>query len=299
MTRSDRSFLPLGGLSEIASQYRVLLVDAWGTLHDGHTVFDGVNATMIRARAAGLVVVVVTNSPRRTVEINAHLQMLGLMAQAFDHVACSGELAWEDFGRLCVVDGLRRVCFIANTVRADWFGGLPVELVPLDQADIAIAYGMPYDTEDAALASPLAVELARASARGVPLLVADSDGVYPQAGRLRLGPGWIASHYAKLGGTVVEYGKPFDPIYDAAIELAGGPEAKDILMIGDNLATDIQGAQRRGFDSVLVLAGGVHGGCDGAALRQKASAIGARPTYIADCFSWSPFKFSHSPMVLA
>ena len=91
------------------------------------------------------------------------------------------------------------------------------------------------------------------------MLVADSDLVYPSGGSLRLGPGWIAAYYAGLGGNVTEYGKPFDPIYDEALALAGGAAPGEVLMIGDNLATDVLGARRRGFDSLLVLEGGVHG----------------------------------------
>ena len=43
-------------------------------------------------------------------------------------------------------------------------------------------------------------------------------------------------------------------------------------MIGDNLATDVLGARRRGFDSLLVLEGGVHGALDAAALAARGRA---------------------------
>lgn len=285
MTATRNAFKHVDGLSAIIASYRVLLVDAWGTLHDGHTVFAGANAALVAARAAGLTVIIVTNSPRRAGQIGAHLKSTGVAPEAFDHVACSGELAWSDLARR-FPDGPPKLNFIATAPNVAWLGTFNAEHVSLEQADVAIAYGMPYATEEEALASPLPTGLAIAKSRGVPMLVADSDVVYPQGGRLRLGPGWIANHYAALGGEVVEYGKPHDPIYDAALAVAGGAEPGQVLMIGDNLATDISGARRRRFDSLLVLEGGVHGQSDAAALEQAAAAAGAAPTYVSQKLRW-------------
>ena len=100
------------------------------------------------------------------------------------------------------------------------------------------------------------------------------------------GPGWIARHYERLGGTVVEYGKPFDPIYDEALALAGDVDPRDVLMIGDNLATDVRGASRRGFDSMMVLEGGVHGWLTPEELKEMSAEVGVAPTYVAPSLRW-------------
>ena len=47
-------------------------------------------------------------------------------------------------------------------------------------------------------------------------------------------------------------------------------------MIGDNLATDVLGARRRGLNSLLVLEGGVHGDLDATALSEQTACM-ARP----------------------
>ena len=118
------------------------------------------------------------------------------------------------------------------------------------------------------------------------MLVADSDETYPLNGMVRLGPGWIAKYYEKLGGMITEYGKPFDPIYDMAIEMAGPVEPREVLMIGDNLKTDIRGAVRRGFDSMMVLEGGVHGWLSPAELAAFSAEVGVAPTYVAPSLRW-------------
>ena len=222
--------------------YRVLLVDAYGTLHDGRVTLPFVAEALVRARAAGRTVVIVTNSPQRTGGMVRRMESVGFPRDGYDHIACSGELAWRD---LEARNGLRldKVHFILQGAGVPWAGEVRNPLVPLPEADLLVAAGMPHPTEEEARGSPLARDLAAACARGVPMLVADSDLVYPSGGSLRLGPGWIAAYYAGLGGEVTEYGKPFDPIYDEALALAGGAAPGEVLMIGDNLATDILGAR--------------------------------------------------------
>nr|MBA2771792.1 HAD hydrolase-like protein [Sphingomonas sp.] len=71
--------------------------------------------------------------------------------------------------------------------------------------------------------------------------------------------GALADLYARLGGEVEWYGKPYPAIYRHALALVGDPPADAVLAIGDSLATDVLGAARMGFDCVFVT-GGIHGG---------------------------------------
>ena len=57
-------------------------------------------------------------------------------------------------------------------------------------------------------------------------------------------------------------------------------------MVGDNLATDITGANREGIASLLVLKHGVHGGLSDTALAEAVQKHRATPTYIAQSFAW-------------
>jgi HAD superfamily hydrolase (TIGR01450 family) len=52
-------------------------------------------------------------------------------------------------------------------------------------------------------------------------------------------------------------GKPHAPIYKMALAIGG---TRNMLMIGDQLGTDILGAQRFGIDSLLITQGVTHGG---------------------------------------
>lgn len=278
----------IAGLGEVIDRYEVILTDAYGVLHDGRKVFQGVNEALQRARALGKKVVVVTNSPQRIEGTRSRLRSLGIEAESYDAIASSGELTWRDLEARNDMNGhLPRVHFIIEGAGLRWLADVRNERVEdMADAQIIIAAGMPYPTEPAVLSSPLIGALADAHARGLPMLVADSDETYPFDGRVLLGPGWIARHYERLGGTIVEYGKPHDPIYDAALALAGGVEPHEVLMIGDNLKTDIRGAVRRGFDSMMVLEGGVHGWLTPGELAAMSAEVGVAPTYVAPGLRW-------------
>jgi len=66
-------------------------------------------------------------------------------------------------------------------------------------------------------------------------------------------------------------GKPNGPILLAALARAGGG---DPLLIGDRLDTDVEGARRLGWPSMLVLTG--------ISTREDVRAAGFSPTYVVD-----------------
>ena len=59
--------------------------------------------------------------------------------------------------------------------------------------------------------------------------------------------------FEKLGGEVVYFGKPYPEVYKQSIN----NKNKKILCIGDNLNTDIKGANLLNYDSLLV-SNGIH-----------------------------------------
>jgi len=73
------------------------------------------------------------------------------------------------------------------------------------------------------------------------------------------------------GATPEVVGKPFAPLFEAALARGGGGRP---LVVGDRLDTDIEGAVRLGWDSMLVLTG--------VSTRSQAGADGPRPTYVAE-----------------
>ena len=65
--------------------------------------------------------------------------------------------------------------------------------------------------------------------------------------------GSIAKAFEEINGEVIYFGKPYPPVYEIAADINN----KKILCIGDNLNTDIKGANIQNFDSLLIT-GGIH-----------------------------------------
>ena len=65
--------------------------------------------------------------------------------------------------------------------------------------------------------------------------------------------GSVAMVFENLGGHVVYFGKPHSEVYNQSIE----EDKKKIIAIGDNLRTDIRGANNMNYDS-LFITDGIH-----------------------------------------
>ena len=103
----------------------------------------------------------------------------------------------------------------------------------------------------------------RLKARGLALICANPDLVV-QVGDSQLWcSGAIADRYEAMGGQTLWAGKPYAPVYEAALviaqEILGRDVAKArVIAIGDAVRTDLAGATDYGIDCVFV-ADGIHG----------------------------------------
>jgi len=77
--------------------------------------------------------------------------------------------------------------------------------------------------------------------------------VVDRGNKRELCAGSVAVVFEKMGGQVVYFGKPFPEVYNQSTN----NKNKKVLSIGDNLNTDIKGANLLNFDS-LIISNGVH-----------------------------------------
>jgi HAD superfamily hydrolase (TIGR01459 family) len=271
-------------LKALAAQYRCLFVDVHGVLHDGNAAFPGATDALRAARAEGLFVVVMTNSPSRIEVVAGRLARAGVAPDCYDAIVTSGELTWRHVTDPATAPA--RPYFFCPDDGPAWVHEIASRTDNIDEADVVISAAISADTEADYLRSDLGALLDRAAARGLPMLCADSDVTYPLRGVIRLGPGWLAREYEKRGGNVYEFGKPCPPIYIEGLRVAGNPPLDKVLMVGDNLRTDVLGAQQSGHHSLLVLQYGVHRDLGAADLDREMQVVGARPTYVADSLLW-------------
>ena len=62
--------------------------------------------------------------------------------------------------------------------------------------------------------------------------------------------GTLAEIFKDLGGSVHYFGKPYPEIYNFCTQ-----QNEKVLVIGDNIRTDIKGANNMNFDSLLITSG--------------------------------------------
>lgn len=273
-------------LKEIVGDFKALFVDVYGVLHDGGEAFPGALAALRQARSLGLPVVIVTNSAQRIDAVAERLGQSGIASDAYDHIISSGELACRHVEHLNrTAQRLPRLCVIRDGPSPRWVSPLPnVTTAVPEAADLLLVAGLAPRTEEDALASGIDTLLTAALRHGLPMIVADSDETYPYQGRIRIGPGWVARRYAKRGGETLDLGKPYAPIFKEAARLAGHPEPQTILMIGDNLKTDIAFARRMGLSSLLIHRHGVHRDLSIDELAHAAAQLGIVPDFVTPSF---------------
>ena len=85
------------------------------------------------------------------------------------------------------------------------------------------------------------------------MICTNPDLIVDKGNKRELCAGSVAQVYEKMGGNVVHFGKPYSEVYNQAID----NKNKKVLSIGDNLNTDIKGANLLNYDS-LIVSNGIH-----------------------------------------
>ena len=248
----------LNGLQEIAENYDGFILDLWGVVHDGLTLFPGVIHALKQLRANSKKLVFLSNAPRRAHVISAQLEDFGIQNKLFDGIVSSGEVTWryldtrpDDWahilGNACLQIGPNRDRSIIED--------LNLKIVnSLEEADFILVTG-PKDPINSADAYD---EILReAQTNKIPMICANPDREVIRGGIRQICAGAIAERYERIGGDVRWHGKPNSTIYQECFRLLEIENHKRILGIGDSFSTDILGANAAGIDALLV-ADGIH-----------------------------------------
>jgi HAD superfamily hydrolase (TIGR01450 family) len=243
----------------------LLLVDLDGVVYRGADPVPGVAAVLAaRAKAGDDIVYVTNNSMHYRADYVTRLSAMGAPIEP-EHVVSSARAT-----ALYLQEhepGIRRILVVGA-------GGLEREMrdVGLDVVtcghaatrasqeaiDGYEAAGRPdavvvgLDPQVTYMRIAVAADAVRAGAR---FIATNRDPVYPTERGLRPGSGSIvAAIEAACGVTPLSIGKPAPLLLEQAARVVGR-EARDAVMIGDSLATDVAAARAVGARSVFMLTG--------------------------------------------
>ena len=254
--------LPEITIETLIDRYEVLLLDAFGVLvHSSGTLAGAAELITKLNRAAKPYYILTNDASRLPATAAARFQSMGLAIEA-DRIITSGALLKGYFaenrltGSRCVVLGPE------DSVRyVESAGGVVVS--PEEAFDVLVIgdeSGFPFlETVDTVLTG-----LIRKFDHGenVHLVLPNPDLIYPKSEQgFGITGGGIALileaalHQRYPERSTLRFdrlGKPHAVIFKEALRRSG---TRDMVMIGDQLATDIRGARAFGLDSVLVGSG--------------------------------------------
>ncbi|HSL12143.1 MAG TPA: HAD-IIA family hydrolase [Actinomycetota bacterium] len=249
----------------LVDRYDAVLFDLDGVLYRGGRPVEHASDAVARLRHLGKRVAFVTNNSSRQPHVVAErLAAVGVAASPEEVVTSA--LATAD---LLAARGVRRAFVVGGEGLRSALRTVGIEVVDGSVArPDTVVVGFDPDVTYAALR-----DASVRVARGASLIGSNPDASFPAAdGENWPGAGALIAAIETATGVRAEIvGKPHAPLLRAALERAGGGEP---LVVGDRIDTDIDGATRLGWASVLVLTG--------VSTRDDARRSDPPPTYVMD-----------------
>ena len=241
-------------IREIGGRRRIWFVDIWGVMHNGRDAFPDASVATRTFRETGGVVILLSNSPRPSPDLQDQLRQFGVPDEGYDATVSSGDLTRHELAK----HKGARVFHLGPERDLPIFDNAGVTLTGPEDADLIVCSGL-FD-DDVETPDDYVDLLSSLAARKRLMICANPDHKVERGNRLIYCAGALAAAYESLGGETVYAGKPHRPVYELALETAariaglrGKRVAKsDVLAIGDGAKTDIVGAGVFGVPSVFV-----------------------------------------------
>lgn len=266
-------------IDTLIGRYAVILLDAYGVLVNSEGPLPGACSLLQRLNGLAKPYYILTNDATKPPPIAARRYRNFGLAIDEERIISSGSLLPAYFRQ----HGLeRKPCAVLGPAGSAYYvelagGQVVAPDAPFEILIVADQTGFPFlEAVDAALSSMI-----RRLDDGDPLhlLLPNPDLIYPSPSGFGITSGSVALiletalrlRYPRRDDLrFVPLGKPQPALFEQAADRCG---TRDMVMIGDQLATDIAGAQQFGIHSALLL-GGV------SAADAVSRADGVRPTYI-------------------
>ncbi len=234
------------GLKSIVSKYDLFFIDIWGVVHNGIKLYEHAVKVLEELSINEKKFILLTNAPRPNLTVINTLKKMGLN-NFFDSVFTSGEASkrylLENFNN-------KKFFHLGPPRDFDLFKTFENnKVVNIDDSDYLLCSGLFEEHED-----DLGYYKKLLSKHTTKKMICTNpDLIVDRGDKREYCAGSIAQSFEEINGEVIYFGKPYPPVY----EIAADVNNKKILCIGDNLNTDIKGANIQNFDSLLIT-GGIH-----------------------------------------
>ena len=239
--------LDLNGLHSIADNYDLFYIDLWGVIHNGINLHEKAITVLNELLKNNKMFVLLTNAPRPNETVRNFLQKMGMDKELRDHVFTSGEAALNYLKNSFIS---KKFFHIGPPRDFDLFNLFEKnKCEDIVDSEYLLCTGL-FDDHDKNL---IYYKILLEKHLNKKMICTNPDLIVDRGSIRELCAGSVAMVFEKMGGEVVYFGKPHAEVYNQSID----NNNKKILAIGDNLNTDIRGANLLNYDSLLI-SNGIH-----------------------------------------
>jgi HAD superfamily hydrolase (TIGR01459 family) len=235
------------GLQSIADNYDLFYIDLWGVVHNGIKLHEKAIFVLNELLKKNKKFVLLTNAPRPNHIVTVQLEKMGMAKVLRDHVYTSGQAALAYLNKFY---SKKYFFHIGPQKDFDLFYDLKnYKSNKIDESEYLLCTGL-FDEqfEDLKYYKTLLEKHIKKK-----MICTNPDLIVDKGNRREMCAGSIAMVFEKIGGEVIYFGKPYPEVYNQSIN----NNNKKVLSIGDNLNTDIRGANLLNYDSLLI-SNGIH-----------------------------------------
>jgi HAD superfamily hydrolase (TIGR01459 family) len=235
------------GLKSIINNYDIFYIDLWGVIHNGITLHKNAIETLKEISKSKKEYILLTNAPRPSKTVKAFLEKMGMNKEIREKVYSSGEAS-------------------LNYLKKNYLGRKFYHIGPPRDFDLFVEFENSKGKDISESTYLLCTGLFENQGEDLDyykelfkdhinkkMICTNPDLIVDRGSKRELCAGSVAQVFEKMGGEVIYFGKPFPEVYNQSIDNKG----KKVLSIGDNLNTDIKGANLLNYDS-LIISNGVH-----------------------------------------
>ena len=235
------------GLRSIVENYDIFYIDLWGVVHNGITLHKNAIEALEEITRANKDYVLLTNAPRPNKVVKTILEKMGMSKEIRDKVYSSGEASLGYLNKNYINKSFYH---IGPTRDFDLFSDFKKnKSKDIKDSQYLLCTGL---FEEQGVDLNYYKELFK-DHTNKKMICTNPDLIVDKGKKRELCAGSVALVFEKMGGKVVYFGKPFPEVYNQSID----NKEKKILSIGDNLNTDIKGANLLNYDSLLI-SNGIH-----------------------------------------
>ena len=235
------------GLKSIVENYDIFYIDLWGVIHNGINLHKNAIEALEEISKVKKKFVLLTNAPRPNKTVKSFLEKMGMNKEIRESVYSSGEAALTYLKKKLLSE---KFYHVGPPRDFDLFLDFKKnKTANIEESSYLLCTGLFEEQgEDLNYYKELFKDHINKK-----MVCTNPDLIVDRGDKRELCAGSVALVFEKMGGEVIYFGKPFPEVYNQSID----NKKKRVLSIGDNLNTDIKGANLLNYDSLLI-SNGVH-----------------------------------------